>query len=131
MTFDTPKGGQTPVERAVTIEEESADLHRPLVCRACGHRITDEAYRMEMAGGHEHTFVNPGGYVHHIGCFLLAPGCVHLGVPETAFSWFAGWSWQIAHCGGCDVHIGWIYRCAGEQFHGLVLANLVPGREPQ
>ena len=43
-----------------------------------------------MAGAHEHTFVNPGGFVHHIGCFNAAPGCIYLGPTETAFSWFPG-----------------------------------------
>jgi hypothetical protein len=27
-------------------------------------------------------------------------------------------------CGRCRAHLGWIYRNAGEQFHGLVLAAL-------
>ena len=95
-----------------------------LRCLACDHRITDDAYRIEMAGSHEHTFVNPGGFAFHIGCFVAAPGCVHLGSTETAFSWFPGWTWQLAACARCRAHLGWIYRNAGEQFHGLVLAAL-------
>ena len=94
------------------------------MCVVCGHRITDEDHRIEMAGAHEHTFVNPGGYVHHIGCFDAAPGCVHLGATESAFSWFPGWSWQIAACARCRAHVGWIYRNSGEQFHGLIVAAL-------
>src|SRR5207245_8018672 len=35
-----------------------------LRCAACDHRITDDAYRIEMSGSHEHTFVNPAGVVH-------------------------------------------------------------------
>jgi hypothetical protein len=97
-----------------------------LRCAACGHRITEAAYRIQMADAHEHTFVNPHGIVHHIGCFAAAPGCVHLGATETAFSWFPGWSWQIAACARCRAHLGWIFRCAGQQFHGLLLAALRP-----
>ena len=99
---------------------------RPLVCAACGLEITDEDQRIEMAGAHEHTFVNPGGFVHHIGCFAAAPGCVHLGTPpgESAFSWFPGWTWQVAACAQCGAHLGWIYRNAGEQFHGLITQAL-------
>jgi hypothetical protein len=97
---------------------------RPLLCAACGHRITDEDYRIAMAGAHEHTFVNPAGFVHDIGCFSVAPGCIHLGTTETAFSWFPGWTWQVAACGRCRAHLGWIYRNAGEQFHGLITAAL-------
>ncbi len=79
-----------------------------------------------MADAHEHTFVNPHGIVHHIGCFAAAPGCVHLGATETAFSWFPGWGWQVAACARCRAHVGWIFRCAGQQFHGLILAALRP-----
>ena len=95
-----------------------------LVCAACGHRISDDDHRIEMSGAHEHTFVNPGGFVHHIGCFNAAPGCIHLGPVESAFSWFPGWTWQVAACARCRAHVGWIYRNAGEQFHGLILAAL-------
>lgn len=77
-----------------------------------------------MNGSHEHTFVNPGGFVHHIGCFAAAPGCAYLGSTESAFSWFPGWTWQIAACARCRAHVGWIYRNAGAQFHGLILAAL-------
>jgi len=95
-----------------------------LRCAACGHRITDRAYRVERAGAHEHTFVNPGGFVHHIGCYAAAPGCIQLGDPQSAFSWFPGWSWQIVVCGRCRAHLGWVFRCTGEQFHGLIVSAI-------
>jgi hypothetical protein len=76
---------------------------------------------------HEHTFVNPGGFVHRIGCFAVATGCSYLGAPETAFSWFPGCSWQIAACGRCRAHLGWIFRAPGEQFHGLLVDAIRPG----
>lgn len=93
-------------------------------CVVCDHRITSRSYRIEMSGAHAHTFVNPGGIVHHIGCYAAAPGCIQHGDPQHAFSWFPGWSWQIVSCGRCRGHLGWIYRCAGEQFHGLIVASL-------
>ena len=74
-----------------------------------------------MAGAHEHTFVNPAGIVHHIGCFSIAPGCVSVGAPDPTFSWFPGWTWQIAICARCQTHLGWLYRNADEQFHGLLV----------
>lgn len=98
--------------------------HDALRCVVCEHVITDAAYRVERGGAHEHTFVNPHGIAHHIGCFVAAPGCGHNGPTQTAFSWFPGWSWQVAVCGRCNTHLGWIFRCAGEQFHGLILAAL-------
>lgn len=117
-------------ERPERTPERAADEARTdggdeaLRCAVCEHRISDAAYRIEMAGAHEHTFVNPAGIVHHIGCFAAAPGCVHVGSTETAFSWFPGWSWQVAACARCRAHLGWIFRCAGQQLHGLILAAL-------
>ena len=100
------------------------DGEHALVCVVCEHRISDTDHRIEMAGAHEHTFVNPNGIVHHIGCFDAAPGCGYIGDTESAFSWFPGWTWQIAVCSRCRAHVGWIFRNAGEQFHGLVVAAL-------
>lgn len=105
-------------------KDRASGNQRALVCAACGQRITDDDHRIEMNGAHEHTFVNPGGFVHHIGCFSVATGCSYLGPTETAFSWFPGWTWQIAACARCRAHVGWIYRNSGQQFHGLILAAL-------
>ena len=97
---------------------------RGLVCVVCGHHISDEEHRIEMSGAHEHTFVNPHGFDYRIGCFNAAPGCIHLGPNESAFSWFPGWTWQVAACARCRAHLGWIYRNGSEQFHGLILAAI-------
>lgn len=95
-----------------------------LRCAVCEHRITERSYRREMSGAHEHMFVNPAGIAFVIGCFVAAPGCSYAGETSHAFSWFPGWSWQVAVCGRCRAHVGWIFRCAGEQFHGLIVAAL-------
>jgi len=113
--------------RTAPARPEAPTDERALRCAACDHIISHDDYRIEMGGAHEHTFVNPHGFVHHIGCFALAPGCIHLGTTETAFSWFPGWTWQVAACGNCRAHLGWLYRNAGEQFHGLIVAALRRG----
>lgn len=99
-------------------------VRKPLVCAACGHEITDDTHRIEMGGAHEHTFVNPAGFAHHIACFAAAPGCALAGAEETAFSWFPGWSWQLALCARCGTHLGWTYHNAALQFWGLIVAAL-------
>jgi len=68
--------------------------------------------------------VNPGGFTFRIGCFVAAPGCKHVGQTSAAFSWFPGWTWQIAICSSCHAHVGWIFRCGGDQFHGLITSAL-------
>lgn len=95
-------------------------------CAVCGHRVTDRGHRTERSGAHEHTFVNPGGVVHHIGCYSAAPGCAPVGDTFEAFSWFPGWSWQIVLCDQCNTHLGWIFRCGADSFHGLIVAALEP-----
>lgn len=81
---------------------------------------------MAVGGAHEHTFVNPAGFAYVIGCFRSAPGCADRGPPESAFSWFPGWTWQVVACARCHAHLGWHYRNAGDEFHGLITAALRP-----
>lgn len=100
---------------------------RELLCRTCRSRITHEDHRIEVNGAHEHTFVNPGGFVHRIGCFAVATHLGEVGQPDPSFSWFPGFTWQIVVCKSCRTHLGWLYRCAGERFSGLLLDQLVPG----
>lgn len=104
-----------------------AEASRDLVCKTCRSRITSEDHRIEVNGAHEHTFVNQGGFVHRIGCFAVATHLSEVGVPQTEFAWFPGFTWQIVACMTCRTHLGWIFRCSGDQFHGLLLDELVPG----
>jgi hypothetical protein len=97
---------------------------RRLVCRACAATITSERERVEMAGAQEHTKQNPAGFVFRIGCFRAAPGCVEVGPEVAEHSWFAGYTWQIALCGGCFTHLGWAFRAERDRFHGLVVDRL-------
>ena len=125
------RGDAGPPARVTTPDARTEDDVRDrgsLVCAVCARRITDEAYRIERGGAHDHTFVNPAGVVHRVACFATATGCSYLSAAETAFSWFPGHRWQIATCGGCGAHLGWIFRGeAGESFHGLVADALRPG----
>jgi hypothetical protein len=110
-----------------TPQDAAPEPGTSLVCAACRHPITDDDQRIAMNGGHEHTFVNPGGFAYTIGCFADAWGCAHHGSVESAFSWFPGWTWQVAACAGCRAHLGWVYRNAAETFHGLILDRLRTG----
>jgi hypothetical protein len=106
------------------VDEDAAEA-KALVCSVCAQRITDEAQRIDRGGAHEHTFVNPGGFAHRVRCFGAAGGIAGRGVPERAFAWFPGYSWQILHCSRCDVHIGWLFRGPGDAFYGFVAERLV------
>lgn len=125
MMFRDEVGGGVEV----TVEERPSDGGSGpfLVCRLCRHRIVREDARIVVGGTHGHVFCNPHGIVFELGCFANAPGCAHQGPRVAEFSWFAGYTWQVALCGGCGELMGWRFGGAGgDAFHGLILPHLEP-----
>jgi hypothetical protein len=117
-------------ERDVEVADELGP-GRALVCSACGRRITTPAARIEVGGSHEHDCVNPHGWRWRIGCFAAAEGLVPEGAPESTWSWFPGFTWQIERCAACGQLMGWHYRSGTEPaFHGLILAHLREAETP-
>jgi len=100
-----------------------------IVCRACRHRVTSAGARREVNGAHRHVFFNPGGFVFDLACFAAAPGVSLTGNPSTEFTWFPGYAWRIALCGGCYEHLGWRYQGEGT-FFGLIWDRLDEESEP-
>jgi hypothetical protein len=99
-----------------------------LLCARCGHPISAASWARTVGDGHEHSFVNPHGYLFRIGCFERAPGCALEGAEHAEYSWFEGTTWQRAPCGRCRHHLGWAFRGAQDRFFGLILDRLVPER---
>jgi hypothetical protein len=121
-TARAPGTGASVKERA---GEDGPDVRRLLLCAACRLPVTDDRQRIEMADRHEHVCTNPHGFAYRIGCFRDAPGCAAVGPQDSAFSWFPGYTWQIAVCRRCHGHLGWVFRSGAERFHGLILDRLV------
>ena len=92
----------------------------PVVCASCRAPLTYRDLGRAVDGAHEHTFFNPAGVVYALRCFESAAGARTVGNPDLAFSWFAGWAWQIALCGRCGAHVGWRWEKGGASFVGLV-----------
>ena len=106
--------------------EEGGD--EPIVCAACGEKITTRSERIAQDGSHEHSFVNPAGIIYRIGCFRSAPGCREAGELTGDWSWIPGYDWRYAICGSCAEHLGWACRGAsGSTFRGLILPRLAEG----
>ncbi|MBF0426928.1 MAG: hypothetical protein HQL66_14030 [Magnetococcales bacterium] len=100
-------------------------MGRWILCARCAHRITQPEMGFRAQGRHDHAFFNPQGVVYQIRCFLLAPGCLVVGHPTGAFSWFKGCLWRYAHCGGCHHHLGWHYlEGPSLPFFGLIVNRL-------
>jgi hypothetical protein len=123
-----PPGPLGPMPDADTRAGPSRKEHAPIRCARCGAPIAHPRDRVEIDGAHVHTFVNPSAVTYRVACFRDAPGCVGLGEWSSFWTWFRGYAWQIAHCRGCGVHLGWAYRGASSAFHGLIADRIVePG----
>lgn len=96
-----------------------------LYCARCRHAITDEQQRITVNGAHAHSCTNPHGITFHIGCFRRASGCAARGAATTEYTWFPGYAWQIAYCGRCDTHLGWLFTSADDAFYGLITDRLI------
>ncbi len=127
MAFPAPMYFELFGEREQRQEQRTdqvAKRRKLLLCVQCQGPITWEEARIEVNGGHLHSFFNPHGIIFHIGCFSEAPGCVPASLPSKEFTWFSGFSWQVAHCGNCNEHLGWSFQGEAGAFHGLILNRL-------
>jgi hypothetical protein len=116
------QGMSSPVsteKQGVRSEEQKA-----VVCRDCGNPITGADSITFIDGSRTHTFFNPVGIVYEIICFSRAPGCAIHGAASTEFSWFSGFTWRVALCGNCHIHLGWLFESVDLSFFGLILQKL-------
>ena len=123
---DNRAGRGTPGLKPGT--DTAVDVHDEpvIVCRQCRFTITRPAEALVVNGAHRHTFANPHGLVFEVACFRSAPGCAHTGAATDDFTWFRGYAWRIALCGGCLAHLGWHYEApVGDVFHGLIVDHLI------
>lgn len=68
-----------------------------------------------------------GGYIHETNTVSnVIPHSIHLhGAPTLEFSWFPGYTWQLALCGQCNAHLGWKFVAGPDsnlmprKFYGL------------
>ena len=128
LTTDVPGGGLAmPADDLAedVVGEVAEQIDDTIRCRRCEHAVTAGRYAVEVDGAHSHTFRNPAGWSFRIGCFADAPGAAVAGVATYAHTWFRGYAWRYAHCGGCGAHLGWWFVGGSDAFAGLVLARLV------
>ena len=117
------KGGTT-TDVSVS-EKETVEAEKYICCVQCLQPITRPSDRIVMNGSHVHTFANPSGIIYEIGCFQSATGCGYAGPASDEFTWFKGFSWKVAYCGKCLLHLGWLFLSGDHSFNGLILENLI------
>jgi hypothetical protein len=106
-----------------TAFDDEAALDDAVRCGACDHELTRPAWAIAVGGAHVATFRNPAGWSFRVACYRDAPGCGAHGELTDEASWFAGYAWSIATCGGCGRHVGWWY-VGPDTFAGLITSRL-------
>jgi hypothetical protein len=109
----TPQADDRPAPAPSRSPSPEAEPDDPVRCRTCAHVVTHRAAAIEVADAHERTFRNPGGWSFRVACYRTAPGCAPSGDPTVDHTWYAGYAWQLLHCGGCGGHLGWWYAAEG------------------
>ncbi len=110
------------------LDDLEPEKEKVLICAECNNQITSDKHRININGGHAHSFFNPQGIVFEIGCFDMAEGCRPVSLASDEFSWFPGYRWRIMCCDQCAVHLGWDFVKEGfSPFYGLILHRLRTG----
>jgi hypothetical protein len=117
-----------PQLRAQPEAKAQQALPARLLCAACLSFIAEARSRISVNGAHAHTFINPAGVIHKVGCFANAPGARAVGEACAYWTWFPGFSWRVAVCGGCGEHIGWCFLAAEQRFVALLLERIIEER---
>lgn len=107
-------------------DEIAPERNELILCRFCHAAITSRQQELTIGASHQYRFLNPSGLQFLIGCFRQAPGCDISGPATEEYSWFPGYTWQLAKCSDCGEHLGWFFQ-SGEtdQFFGLIVDKLV------
>jgi hypothetical protein len=122
-----PDASSSTSSSTSTSSRDEVEGEEVLRCARCANAITSVRARIARADRHEHTCINPGGYVYRIGCFAKAPGVTPVGEPSAEWSWFEGYRWQVVRCSACVDLSGWHFTSSADSFFGLILNKLVSG----
>ena len=114
-----------PEPRSLPKAKPREAVHARLLCAACRSFIAEARSLISVNGAHAHTFINPAGVIHKVGCFASAPGARAVGEASAYWTWFPGFSWQVAVCSGCGEHIGWCFAAADQRFVALLLERII------
>lgn len=123
MTFRETRHGNDGDQAHPAMNDDADEADDPrLYCAACGHEVTRTAWALTLAGDHIHRCVNPLGVAFTVRLFTDAPGARPVGAASSRATWFAGYTWRMTACGGCRVHIGWLYEgsMTPNAFFGLI-----------
>ncbi|CAH0664252.1 unnamed protein product [Spodoptera exigua] len=96
-----------------------------LCCSSCMAQIARKEHIFPMSSEGVHSnYTNLGGYMHDILTVSEACNVETNGAPSAEYSWFPGYTWTVALCANCMVHVGWRFEALKRslrpaQFYGL------------
>jgi len=87
--------------------------------------------------GPQGAYVNPGGAVHETLTLYKVSNTYTEGQPQTQFSWFPGYAWEMLICGMCNSHLGWRFtadpkhsgKLHPKKFYGITIRSIKPKLE--
>jgi len=118
VSFDKTGSGQRQTTNKSQDEKQAEE--QGVFCAGCQEYLCGRDQAIEMAGGHRHAFVNPAGVEFEIAIYREI-ACRRQGPLTLAYTWFAGFAWQLVLCPGCRRHLGWRYHQPDSpDFYGLI-----------
>lgn len=117
--------------RQVALDEGFERTVRIIYCVSCGTPLALASDAIIVAGQHEHSFINPEGYLYRIRCFAEVRNVLTLGEPSSKFSWFPGHTWVILQCVACCVHVGWQFDGGAARFYALIADKIADDVESE
>jgi hypothetical protein len=120
-------GAEEPGEEAADLAE--AERRDKLLCARCRIGVSEASLLFVATGtGPRAVFVNPQGRVFEIVTVRDAFNIALVSGPTVEATWFPGYAWRIANCGGCGAHLGWRFEGASgglpPVFFGLVASSV-------
>jgi len=120
------------------LEISLIDKFNILCCRNCGQVIARQSDIFSMSkDGPQGAYVNTGGYVHETLTLYKVQKTYTEGEPQTHFSWFPGYAWEMLACYHCSSHLGWRFtvdpshgrKLHPKKFYGLTRKSIRPKLE--
>jgi Yippee zinc-binding/DNA-binding /Mis18, centromere assembly len=109
-------------------ESVTSDDERWLCCKSCETLIA-QVSAILPEGEMPLVFANPHGVVFELVLLGRAQALRLIGSRTEEFTWFQGYAWRVALCGGCGSHLGWRFEAvrggSPALFFGLLRRELV------
>jgi len=109
-----------------------------LCCKNCDNVVSKQSCIFSMSkDGPQGAYVNPGGAVHETLTLYKVSNTYTEGQPQTQFSWFPGYAWEMLICGMCNSHLGWRFtadpkhsgKLHPKKFYGITIRSIKPKLE--